>query len=213
MKTRATIAVMWVVLILAGLAIERQHYAQFQAAGETAQRDRGDILLDVFGEFRTVLARYLWFKMDLFHEAIESEGAPDKEAEILPLLRMISLLDPSMTDAYDNIAWDLSQTHQQHKQALEILDEGLRRNPQSFQLHFRGATICYKDKQYQAAVDRAKRSVELAQEEFDVLNSNRILFGSAREAGDREAMVQALDVLIKMRPTERHWQDERASCK
>lgn len=211
MKARAWILAVWAALTLAGLGVDRLHQAQFPSSlGQ--QRDRGDIMLDVFGEFRTVLARFLWFKMDLFHEVLEGEGAKQgDEAAILPLLRMISLLDPSMTDAYDNMAWDLSQGHEKHQQALDLVDEGLRRNPKSFQLHFRRAMIAYKDGLYQEAVKSSQSAVEFASDEFDILNGNRILYWSAKKLDDRQAMRQALDFLISMRPGEALWRSELAA--
>lgn len=212
-RGRAALLSIWAVLTLAGLGVDRLHQAQFPATSGP-QRDRGDILLDVFGEFRTVLARFLWFKMDLFHEVLEDEGAkPGDEAAILPLLRMISLLDPSMTDAYDNMAWDLSMGHEKHQQALDLVDEGLRRNPKSFQLHFRRALIAYKDGLYPEAVASGKSAVEFATDEYDILNANRILYWSAKKLDDRQAMQQALDYLVSMRPAEDLWKSEQAALK
>lgn len=213
MRGRAAVLAAWLVLTLAGLALDRMHQAQFPLSAGP-ERDRGDVLLDVFGEFRTVLARFLWFKMDLFHEVLEGEGAQvGEEAAVLPLLRMISLLDPSMTDAYDNMAWDLSQGHGKHKEALALVDEGLRRNPKSFQLHLRRALIAYKDELYKDAVVSGKAAAANAVDEFDILNANRILYWSAKKVDDREAMQQALDFLVSMRPNDGLWSSEQAALK
>jgi tetratricopeptide (TPR) repeat protein len=204
---RAKLLAAWAALVIGGIVLG----GQYQSLAPSASRERADILLDVFGEFRTVLARYLWFKMDLFHEVLDDEGVDhDKQVEILPLLRMISLLDPSMTDSYDNIAWDLYKGHKLDKQALSILDEGLERNPRSFQLWFRRALITHQMKDYQASVDAARKAVEFAQDEFDVLNANRILYWSAKETKEKAPMISALDKLIEMRPQEQLWRTERA---
>lgn len=201
------IVALWAVLVMGGLALG----GQYHRLAPSAPRQQADILLDVFGEFRTVLARYLWFKMDLFHEVLDDEGVEhSQQTEILPLLRMISLLDPSMTDSYDNIAWDLYKGHKQDKQALAILDEGLERNPQSFQLWFRRALITHQMKEYVPSVEAGKKAVEFAEDEFDILNANRILYWSAKETADKTAARAALDVLVKMRPQETMWQKERA---
>jgi tetratricopeptide (TPR) repeat protein len=205
-RSLAQLLSLWLAALLFGAVLAGLHRTRFAAA---AERQRGDILLDVFGEFRTVLARYLWFKMDLFHEVLDDQGvANSQQAEVLPLLRMVSLLDPSMTDAYDNIAWDLYKGHRQAAQALAILDEGLERNPQSFQLRFRRSLVCYQDKQYAAALESARKAVDLAVDEFDKLNSNRMVYWSAKQLGDRAAMRVALENLLALRPNEAQWQQE-----
>ncbi len=203
---RAKLLGLWLLLVGAGVAMS----GQYRQLAPTAPRQQADILLDVFGEFRTVLARYLWFKMDLFHEVLDDEGVDhDKQIEILPLLRMISLLDPSMTDSYDNIAWDLYKGHRQDKQALAILDEGLERNPRSVQLWFRRALITHQMKEYRQSVEDAKKAVEYAQDEFDILNAHRMLYWSGKEIGDKAAMRVGIDKLIEMRPQELMWQREK----
>lgn len=210
MKRRLSIAALWVLVLLGGVGLSYAH--QNLGVEKPGTRRQGDILLDVFGEFRTVMARYLWFKMDLFHEVLDDEGIRDtQQAEILPLLRMISLLDPSMTDAYDNIAWDLFKGHRQAGQALAILDEGLQQNEQSFQLHFRRSLICYQDGQFEQALASAKAAASCAKEEMDLLNGNRMLYWSAKKLHDRAAMLQALDRIQALRPQEKQWAFERAA--
>jgi tetratricopeptide (TPR) repeat protein len=210
-KRTAWLSLLWILLIVGGVALGRQN-ARFSPLLAHTQRDRGDILLDVFGEFRTVLARYLWFKTDLFHEVLEVQGSKaDKETELLPLMRMVSLLDPSMTEAYDSLAYDLSRGHQKMDEALKLLDEGLALNPASFQLNFRRSLLLYREKRYEEAVRDGKQALEVASDEFDQLNAARILYWSAKHINDREAMVMALDRLQALRPDEPLWAEERAS--
>jgi tetratricopeptide (TPR) repeat protein len=201
---------LWLLLVLGGVGIERQHNANF-AVLSGQQRERADVLLDVLGEFRTVMARYLWFKMDLFHEVLDDQGvASEQQTEVIPLLRMVSLLDPSMTDAFDIIAWDLYKGHRQTEQALKILDDGIARNQKSFTLYFRRALILYQAERYSEALPSALRAVELAQGEFDILNANRLLYWTASKTGDRELAIASLDVLLALRPQEKLWQTKRA---
>ena len=193
----------WLVMVMFGAWI-----SSAPTEGKAAERDRADVLLDVFGEFRTVLARYLWFKMDLFHEVLEDEGIDNaKQVEVLPLLRMISLLDPSMVDAYDNIAWDLYHGHRQTEQALQILEEGLAKNHNNFQLNFRYALILYKEKRMQEAMLYSQVAVSLAQDEFDILNANRLLYNSSKTLDAPDVERQALTNLLSLRPHEKLWQD------
>lgn len=209
MKRQLFIFAFWVTLLLSGLALTGQHQQQFPSP---KPRQQSDIMLDVFGQFRTVLARYLWFKMDLFHEVLDDEGVDNsRQTEVLPLLRMVSLLDPSLTDSYDNIAWDLYQGHQQAEQALAIVEEGLEHNPQSYQLHFRRSIICYQEKRYQEALTSAQAAVELSQGDvIDALNSNRMMYWSAKHLDDKTLMKQALDQLLALRPEDKLWQKEAA---
>lgn len=191
----------WLVMVLFGASI-----SSTSSDGKAPARDRSDVLLDVFGEFRTVLARYLWFKMDLFHEVLDDEGVENsKQVEVLPLLRMISLLDPSMVDAYDNIAWDLYHGHRQTEQALEILEEGLAKNDNNFQLNFRYALILYKEKRMEEAMVYSQVAVSLAQDEFDKLNSNRLLYNSSKTLDALDVERQALNNLLSLRPNEKLW--------
>ncbi len=210
MKSRALPLVLWVILVIGGVAIERQHSAHFAPLGGQ-QRERADVLLDVLGEFRTVMARYLWFKMDLFHEVLDDQGvAPEQQAEVIPLLRMVSLLDPSMTDAFDIIAWDLYKGHRQADQALKILDDGIARNQNSYSLYFRRALILYQSERYSEALPSAQRAVQLAQGEIDTLNANRMLYWTATKTGDRELAIASLDALVALRPQEKLWKTKRA---
>ena len=194
----------WAVLVLFGALLGSQSPGNRPAVS----RDRADVLLDVFGEFRTVLARYLWFKMDLFHEVLEDEGIENsRQVEVLPLLRMISLLDPRMVDAYDNIAWDLYHGHRQTEQALAILAEGLAKNKNNYQLNFRYALILFKEKRMEEAMTSSEVAVALAQDEFEQINANRLLYNSSHAVGNREVERRALKNLLHWRPKEKIWLD------
>ena len=209
MKKLAWLVALWLVLLFAGMALNREHKQLLSPSGP-ATRDKGDILLDVFGEFRTVLARYLWFKTDLFHEALEVEGLQvEKQTELIPLMRMVSLLDPRMIEAYDSIAYDLSREHA--AQALQLLDEGVARNPASYQLVFRRALLRFQSSHYEAAIEDASQALSLSDAEFDQLNAARLLHWSAKKVGNREAMLVALERLLSLRPEEPLWRQERAA--
>lgn len=205
MKGSVLVLAGWLALVLLGSALGPTPSTH----QNVPRRERADVMLDLFGEFRTVLARYLWFKMDLFHEVLDDEGIDNsKQTEVLPLLRMISLLDPSMVDAYDNIGWDLYHGHQQTEQALGIINEGLSKNPRSFQLNFRKALIFYKEKRMKEALVASEAAVKFAVDEFDRLNSNRLMWRSARNLGEKDFERQALENLRALRPQEFQWEEE-----
>jgi hypothetical protein len=209
MKRYAPLLVLWLLVVASGIMVETRHDRLFVPPED--QRESGDIILDVFGEFRTVMARYLWFKMDLFHEVLDDEGvAHEKQAEVMPLLRMVSLLDPTITDAYDVIAWDLYKGHHMTKEAIAVIREGLMRNPSSQQLQFRLAMLLFADEQYGPAKQAALQAEALSTEEFDILNSTRLVYWSSKHLGDEDAMRKALDRLIALRPTDALWTREKA---
>lgn len=177
-------------------------------------RTRNDALLEVLGQSRTLLARYLWFKMDIFHEVLDMQGvATESQAQVLPLLRLVTLLDPTLTDAYDIMAYDLVRGHNRVDQALELLDEGLERNPQDATLLMRKALILINQKRHAEAVMPADKATRLVTDEFDVLNANRLLYWSAKEVKRKDLMAKALDVLLSMRPEDNLWRREAEGLK
>ncbi len=163
-------------------------------------------LLDVLGEARTVIARTLWFKMDLYHEQLDDEGlANEQQTEIMPLLRLVSLLDPSFVDAFDNIAWDLWKGHNQPEHALAILDEGLSNNPESSLLYFRKAMILNHLERFPEAVEPGSKALQYAQNDFATLDAGRVLYKASKKTGDQERQRQAILQLLKVRPGDKLW--------
>lgn len=199
MKAKGLLVGCWLVAILSGIMLGVRHEKTYSHPYE--QREAGDVILDVFGEFRTVMARYLWVKMELYFEALEGQGeVKEKQVEIMPLLRMITLLDPTITDAYDMIAYDLSRDHEKVGQALALLDEGIKRNPEGWALWFRQAFLLYEHKRYPEAQEKAAKAVSLAAEGFDTINSLRLLYWSSKKNKDHLTMRTTLNRLIALRP-------------
>ena len=210
MRRKTALLALWLSAILTGSALDLWHEEQFLPPPES--RQLGDVLIDVVGEFKTVIARYLWFRMDLFHEVLDDQGVElTQQTEVLPLLRMVTLLDPSMTDSYDTIVWYLYKGQGQTKTALGLLDEGLARNPSSYQLNLRRGLIAYLEKDYKTSLEYGLKSLKLTEEEFARLDCLRLIYWSAKELGEREAQVKALAELARMRPEERLWQKESAA--
>ncbi|MBS2035094.1 hypothetical protein JST97_08895 [bacterium] len=104
-----------------------------------------DLFLDLLGEGRTLVARVLWFKADLYHEQQDAAGVDAfQQKEVIPLLRMVTYLDPTFADAYDVIAYDLQEGYGQTRAAVDLVDEGLLYNPRSYALNFRRALLAEK---------------------------------------------------------------------
>lgn len=208
MKTPILVIALWIAVIVSGSAMDRWHEKQFLPPPE--QRESGDVLIDVFGEIKTVLARYLWFRMDLFHEVLDDQGVePEKQTEVLPLLRIVTLLDPSMTDSYDQIVWDLHKGHGKTESALKLLDEGLRRNPKSYELTFRKALIMHMEDRFKDSAALASQALALTQDEVRLADCLRLIYWSARKTKNLPLQKRALQDLIILRPGDPLWERER----
>lgn len=122
-----------------------------------------DLFLDLLGEGRTLLARLLWFQADLYHEQQDSVGVNVfQQKEVIPLLRMVTYLDPSFVDAYDVIAYDLDEGFGQTLQAIDLVEEGLVYNPQSYALNFHRALLAEKQRDSIAAMLYGQRAYDSA---------------------------------------------------
>lgn len=178
---------------------------------EQSARTSRDVLLEVFGESRTIMARALWFKMDIYHEVLDEQGVPhERQGEVFPLLRLVTQLDPHFEDAYDILAWDLTAGYKRPEAALEVLEEGLAYNPQSRLLHFRKAMILQKQGRHSEALRHATRAYLLAHdttgqyetgsEHFNRLNALRLMFASQRALEDVSGMENTLKTWTGLAP-------------
>lgn len=88
--------------------------------------------------FREPVAGLLWVKADdYFHQG--------KFAEMVPLMKVITLIDPHMIDVYSTGAWHLDYNfvdkneHSDRRlipNAIQFLEEGVKNNPRVFDLYF-----------------------------------------------------------------------------
>lgn len=158
-----------------------------------------DVLLDLLGEGRTMLARYLWFKMDTMHEEQDDQGvATFKQKEVVPLLRMINYLDPYLTDAYDTLAYELYKGYDQTDKALELVEEGLLFSPDSFELNFRKAFLAERKGDTATAFEFARRALAADQEEMHNLMALRTMYRSAVRFQDAKTGVEVVDLISRL---------------
>ncbi|MFN8611028.1 MAG: hypothetical protein U0931_26030 [Vulcanimicrobiota bacterium] len=142
MKRASLMLTCWLGVAALAHLLTGQHQ-RYQAARPIYRAQ--DLFLDLLGEGRTLLARVLWFKADLYHEQQDTTGVDVfKQKEVIPLLRMVTYLDPSLADAYDVIAYDLDEGFGQTRAAVDLVDEGLLYNPRSYSLNFRRALLAEK---------------------------------------------------------------------
>lgn len=120
----------------------------------------GEYLLGAFSGFRQVIAGLLWVRADSFFH----QGNYDA---ILPMIRLITWLDPNWLDVYATGAWHMMYnfTDEDNRSdrrylvpGLALLNEGIRNNPDVYDLYkekgwdnydkvrdFHEAAIAYRD--------------------------------------------------------------------
>ncbi|MCX7625189.1 MAG: tetratricopeptide repeat protein [Candidatus Sumerlaeaceae bacterium] len=83
--------------------------------------------------------------------------------ELLPWYRLATLVDPKNVRAYMIGAWWLKTIHDEHalREAVKFLEEGIRQNPQSFQLHLMLGYILRDLGEKQRALSAFEKAVTL----------------------------------------------------
>ena len=119
------IACFAVVCVLSeGLMLAHAPKSEAPAADNAALRT----VLAMAGQFRIVFANLLWIKVDKYHhEYIEHHGNWAENPDILPLLRMITWLDPHFIQAYQVAGFMLSGNLKRYDFARQLLAEEIQR--------------------------------------------------------------------------------------
>lgn len=123
--------------VAASLAVEAPMAGAARASAwlKARQADGSPAMAQVAGSFRTTAANALWVKVDAYHDEWEERGLDwTKNADLLPLLRAITYLDPHFVAAYDLHGFLLAKQNKP-EQGVRILTEGIRNNPRHFQLY------------------------------------------------------------------------------
>lgn len=195
------VVALWLVAVLLGSAISSWNTDLYGTSVLHRQTRGPAVLLDAFGEGKTLMARYMYFKAEIYHEVLDAQKVPHaKQKDAMPLLRMVTYLDPSLTETFDIIAWDLWRGWGKKDDALELLEEALLSNPSSHLLWFRHGFINFQHKQYKEALPSAINAAKFAGEKFERLNANRLKYWTANKLNDLENMREALDVLLEIYP-------------
>lgn len=199
--SRKAIAPLFLLLWIAGTVLPSWY--EEKLLPPVQQRSRIDVLLDVLGESRTILARYLFMKADVYHHVLEKQGVyVNKEQDVLPLYRLCTYLDPRMEEAYDLLVYDLNAGYGDQKAALEVLQEGLLYTPKSVKLNLRKGQIYLLAKQYEAAIAPAQLAVENSTDEFDTRNGLRVLYHSYEHLERWEEAEKVLLLHLEVAPAD-----------
>ena len=135
--------------------------------------------------FRQVIAGILWVRSDAFFH----EGNYDA---ILPLIRLITWLDPNWLDPYATGAWHLTYNFTDTDQrsdrrylpaGLALLDEGIANNPHIYDMYKEAGWLNFdKIKDYDEAVKYYERGTE-ADPKYDITQIGHQLAHSYERAG------------------------------
>ncbi|MBN9420214.1 MAG: hypothetical protein J0I12_32490 [Candidatus Eremiobacteraeota bacterium] len=159
-----------------------------------------DLFLDLLGEGRTLLARLVWFQADLYHEQQDSAGvAVFQQKEVIPLLRMVTYLDPSFADAYDTIAYDLDEGFGQTRQAIDLVEEGLLYSPESYALNFRRAFLADKQRDSVSALLYGQRAYDSTDADTNQFLAAKLMRRASLRMRDPWWGIQVVDLLIRLR--------------
>jgi hypothetical protein len=138
------------------------------------------------GEFRAVIANLLWIKVEKYHhEFIRTNSDYRADKDILPLIKVITDLDPSFVEAYLLGGWMLSMGLHREQEGILYLKEGIQNNPDSMALsEVLGTVYARKLNQPRAALPYLRRAYQLSADDWDRKRMRRLM-RSVREM-DRE---------------------------
>lgn len=176
------------------------------------------IILGALGEFSKTLASYLWIKSDFYWHEYKGDWRSDRN--IMPLVKLVTLLDPNQVAAYDfggyHLAMNLGDVHD----GILYLKEGLQNNPDNAQLNFTIAVICMrKIKNYYMAAEYAKHAYLLADNSNKNLKVNalRIMHHAYADLGDYKDAISSCELMLKISPgskdTERYLNEYKSKMR
>ncbi|MBS1708650.1 MAG: hypothetical protein JSS65_08015 [Armatimonadetes bacterium] len=177
----------------------RKNYAVKQVAGEQASGLSADQLLFALAGFRELVAGILWVRADSFFD----EGNYDA---ILPIIRLVTWLDPHEIDVYATGMWHIGYNFTDEESrsdrryipsALALGKEGSAANPNTYELFFETGWMWYHkvDDDY----DQAVKWWEQAAKRDDIQPARRNILASAylRDGQPEKALGLYYDLLSR----------------
>jgi len=109
-------------------------YARFRQ--ENTPHDSASVLWQLAGEFRHVFANLLWIKVDRYHHELqEHQKSLEADSELMPMIRIITWLDPHFVEAYGVGGWLLTGYLHRPEEGRAFLEEGIAHNPGRWELY------------------------------------------------------------------------------
>lgn len=145
---------------------------------ESARSTKGEpAAYALAGEFRSVIANLLWIKVERYHhEFIQTNGDWRANKEILPLVKVITDLDPHFTDAYILGGWMLCMGLDRCDEGVSYLKEGASNNPHNMAVHeVLGTIYARKLKQPEKALPYLRKAQQLSADDWDRRRMRRLI--------------------------------------
>jgi hypothetical protein len=145
------------------------------------------------GEFRSVIANLLWIKVERYHhEYIQTNADWRANKEILPLIKVITDLDPHFTDAYVCGAWMLCMGLNRTDEGVVYLKEGIQNNPDNMTVNeIMGTIYARKLDQPVKALPYLHRALQFSADDWDRKRLRRLIRTVRRmEDGDIPPVVR-----------------------
>ncbi len=122
------------IALFAGMCVMENSAARIRPQ-ETVQGNISSVYM-LAGEFRTVFANLLWFKVDNYHhEFIAHDKDWHHNKDLISLLDLIVMLDPKFEEAWATAACIYANGYEDNEAALSYLRQGITNNPESRELH------------------------------------------------------------------------------
>jgi tetratricopeptide (TPR) repeat protein len=153
--------------------------------GSIASGLNGEQLLFALAGFREMVAGILWVRGDSFFDSGNYDA-------ILPIIRLVTWLDPHQIDVYSTGMWHIAYNFTDDEQrsdrryipsALALGHEGVRQNPYTYELFFENGWLWYHkiDDDYPQAV----KWFEQAHERSDIPPGRRNMLSNAYQRNNQ----------------------------
>ncbi len=135
----------------------------------TSESSSTEALAHASGEFRDVAANLLWINIiDHYHHQYMAQGHSwDTDVQLLPMLHLITELDPHFFQAYEVSSSILLHVHRV-KEGAEMLNKAAQNNPTNWQIQYDTAMMYawfLKDPHH--ALPYAVKAHQLVDDDFD----------------------------------------------
>ncbi|MDO8588705.1 MAG: hypothetical protein Q7T82_16880 [Armatimonadota bacterium] len=174
------------VVFLAICALEPVVDASYAASGLSRATQGESAAYALAGEFRSVIANFLWIKVERYHhEFIQTNADWRANKDMLPLIKMITDLDPHFTEAYLCGSWMLSMGLDRPDEGIAFAKEGVRNNPDNMAVNeIVGTIYARKLKQPSKALPYLRRALQLSADDWDRRRMRRLIRTVRRMQGD-----------------------------
>jgi len=153
------------------------------------------VVRSFLGEVRGLAADFLWLRVDEYQHRRRIIGGSllqqDDEA-LMPLVRLITWLDPHFVDAYALGGQWLAFHFSHPQQAVAFYEEGIRNNPNDFDLHTGAAWVYWRWlHNYGRATVLARDAAGLAGDDLERFQSLWLVAHIRLTAGDTAGAIRA----------------------